>query len=166
MSKRKQNRPPAFQFYAGDFLRDQRVMLMSLEARGAFFTLRCSAWLEGSVRSVLDKLARLCGITREHMEELWTEISPCFVPKGKKDETRLVNKRLESERNKQRKYRKKQSENAKKGAGKDKMIKEDASAGNATEGARTEPEGSSSSSSSFSSSPSNYNIDIGMCQQL
>lgn len=115
MTNRRNNISPAFRFYAGDFLRDQKVMLMSLEERGAYITLLCSNWLEGSIPDDTNKLARLCSITPGEMEQLWISLKPCFKPKGKKYPGMLTNRRLEVERKKQKAFSKLQSDRAKGG---------------------------------------------------
>lgn len=104
---------PAFQFYAGDWLRDQTVKLMSLEERGAYITLLASCWVDGSVPNEPAKLARICDCSEDDMNRIWPALRPCFSLKKRNDESRLTNKRLESERNKQRKWRKRQSDSAK-----------------------------------------------------
>ena len=39
MLGKKENKSPAFQFYARDFLADMKVQLMSMEQRGMYITL-------------------------------------------------------------------------------------------------------------------------------
>ena len=161
MTKRKNNIPPAFQFYPGDFLRDQKVMLMSLEELGAYIKLLCSNWLEGSIPDDINKLARLCSITPGEMEQIWTSLKPCFKPKGKRYPGMLINSRLETERKKQRAFRKKQSENANKRWDKSEENNDDTCGGNTTAiPARAVPEACSSSSIfDFDLQPSVDNID-------
>lgn len=153
-------KPPAFLFYPGDFLRNQHVMMMTYEERGIYITLLSSEWLEGSIPADLDLLSKLLRISRDEMERLWPAISPCFVTKSSKDKTGLINPRLEKERKKQRSYRKKQAENAKRGIEKRKSNKEDASVGTANPDAKPQPDGSFSYSISSSFSNSINNIDI------
>ena len=104
------NRPPAFQFYAADFLVDAVVKLMTLEERGAYVTLLAHAWIEGAVPSDLPKLARLCEVPVADMKRLWPAIAPCWHP-ARRDGL-LVNARMEKERRKQASYRKSQSARA------------------------------------------------------
>lgn len=103
------NKPPAFQFYAADFLVDAAVKLMSLEERGAYVTLLAHAWIEGPLPGALPKLARLCEVSVGDMERIWPAIAPCWTTNA---EGFLVNPRLEKERRKQAQYRKTQSEKA------------------------------------------------------
>jgi hypothetical protein len=56
------NRAPAFQFYAADWLADERVKLMSYEEQGVYLFLLCHEWLEGSIPADLTHLARLLHI--------------------------------------------------------------------------------------------------------
>jgi uncharacterized protein YdaU (DUF1376 family) len=85
--------PPAFQFYAGDYLSSSRVQAMSLEAEGAYIRLLCYQWQDGSIPDDLRKLARLCKISERKMKSIWVQVSPCFdlqIESG-----RLANARLE-----------------------------------------------------------------------
>lgn len=101
---------PAFQFYAGDFLNDEHVKLMSLHERGAYITLICQCWIEGSLPSDIERLARLVGAPIAAFKKLWPSIEPCFAPKAGTD--RLLHPRLEKERRKQKDYRRRQSDAA------------------------------------------------------
>lgn len=92
--------PPAFQFYPGDFLADENVMLMGLAARGAYITLICFCWREGSIPADPGRMARLCGVDGSAMNEVWPEIKPCFKA-SETDPSRLIHPRLEKERAKQ-----------------------------------------------------------------
>lgn len=105
------NKPPAFQFYAADFLVDAAVTLMSLEERGAYVTLLAHSWIEGPLPSALPKLARLCAVPTTDMERLWPAIEPCWEPSSR--EGFIINPRLEKERRKQAAFRKSQSDKAK-----------------------------------------------------
>ncbi|HEX8522937.1 MAG TPA: DUF1376 domain-containing protein [Tepidisphaeraceae bacterium] len=109
------NRAPAFQFYVSDFLSDENVMLMGPAERGVYITLLCFCWQEGSIPSDLKKLARLCGIDSQGIAELWPGVQPCFV-KANDSADRLINLRLEEERQKQAEYRQKMSDAGKAGA--------------------------------------------------
>lgn len=104
---------PAFQFYPKDFLTSEHVELMSLAERGAYITLICKCWIEGSLPSNVDQLARLCGTPAAAFRKLWPAMEPCFRQQGNTD--RLVHPRLERERRKQREYRRKQADNGRLG---------------------------------------------------
>jgi uncharacterized protein YdaU (DUF1376 family) len=105
---------PAFQFYPKDFLTDQHVELMSLLERGAYITLICKCWIEGSLPADVERLARLCGAPLPAFRKLWPAIQPCFRQQSAESD-RLVHPRLEKERKKQRAFRRRQSDNGKKG---------------------------------------------------
>lgn len=103
------NKPPAFQFYAADFLVDAAVKLMTLEERGAYVTLLAHAWIEGPLPGAIPKLARLCEVSVADMERIWPAVAPCWVMNAGGF---IVNPRLEKERRKQAQYRKAQSNKA------------------------------------------------------
>lgn len=106
------NRAPAFLFYASDFLMDEHVALMSLEERGAYITLICYCWREGSLPTEMDRLGRLCGLDGSAMAQLWLSLEPCFsLASG-----RYVQPRLNEEKQAQAEHRKERSESGKRGA--------------------------------------------------
>src|SRR3990167_4312928 len=92
---------PAFQFYAADFLTDEKVKLMNLQERGAYITLLAHCWVEKSIPSDLSGIAGLCSIDPRDMETIWQKVVGCFKKKG----SRYVNSRLQKERRKQNQYR-------------------------------------------------------------
>jgi len=89
------NKAPAFQFYVKDYLTDEKVVVMSLEHRGAYNDLLCHQWLEGTIPSDMESLAAICRTDEETMARLWPKLSRCFVEIG---EDRLYNERLEEQR--------------------------------------------------------------------
>src|SRR3990167_4401615 len=92
---------PAFQFYPKDFLTDSHVVAMTLSERGAYITLLCLCWLDRSVPVELHALARICRVSVAAFTKLWPALEPCFtVVDG-----RLVQGRIERERQKQDTYR-------------------------------------------------------------
>lgn len=99
---------PAFQFYPKDFLTDENVVVMSLQERGAYITLLCLCWQQGTLPSDVDRLARLCGVPPTVFRRLWPALALCFRPAETSD--RLVHPRLEKERQKQVDYRRRQSD--------------------------------------------------------
>ncbi len=109
------NKSPAFQFYPADFLSDSKVILMSNEAVGCYIKLICHGWLEGSIPSDTEGIAKLCFCHSEKMATLWEEIKPCYITHPK-DPTKLIHPRLEKERKKQDKNRKDRVSAGKKGA--------------------------------------------------
>lgn len=105
---------PAFQFYPKDFLTDGNVAVMSLQERGAYITLLCNCWIEGSIPIEPAKLARSCGVSVPVFQRLWPALAPCFRTNGNAD--RLIQPRLERERNKQEAFRHSQREKGASGA--------------------------------------------------
>lgn len=103
------SKSPAFQFYANEFLMDEHVALMSLQERGAYITLICKCWNEGTLPADLERLSKLCGAPLATFRKLWPAIEPCFRANG---DGRLMHPRLEKERKKQRDFRRRQSDAA------------------------------------------------------
>ena len=96
-------RAPAFQFYPADFLADENVAAMTLEERGAYITLICHCWTEGSIPSDGKRVARLLHIPSKRLALLWHTLSTCFTEAP--ENGRLVQPRVERERDKQRERR-------------------------------------------------------------
>lgn len=137
---------PAFQFYPADWLAAACVSMATLEEEGAYIRLLCYAWREGSIPADSKKCALLVGkgITEETVRVVqgWFNQHPT-------DSTKLVHKRLEREREKQRIWSEKSADGGRKSAQmrkKSRLIK----GGSTTLGAKPQPNGNSSSS--FSSS--------------
>ena len=88
---------PAFQFYADDFLAG--TIDMSPAEVGAYIRLLCYQWSNGSIPADLKKLRRIAGgpVSPEVLEK--------FISAG---DGRLLNQRLELERQKQADFREKQ----------------------------------------------------------
>jgi len=107
------NKAPAFQFYPGDFLSDENVISMTFEERGVYITLLCNCWIQGSIPADQDKILKLLpGFAGANLPKI-------VMDRFKKDPEnlgRLVNNRLEKEREKQSDYHKKKSDSGKKGA--------------------------------------------------
>ena len=91
LKEKKENKSPAFQFYARDFLTDINVQLMSMEERGIYITLLAFAWLENGVPNDISVLSRLCG-NPPKFEKSMISVMNCFYEL----EGRLYNKRMES----------------------------------------------------------------------
>jgi uncharacterized protein YdaU (DUF1376 family) len=70
---------------------------MSLAERGAYITLLCLCWQDGSLPADLGRLARMVGEPDAGFRRLWPALEPCF----RKQDGRLLNPRLELERAKQ-----------------------------------------------------------------
>jgi uncharacterized protein YdaU (DUF1376 family) len=91
-------KPPAFQFYADDFLGG--TVDLGAEDVGAYIRLLCYQWGRGSIPSSIEVINRVAGC------EVSREVLAKF-PEGK-------NRRMEAERAKQSEYRDKQAKNASK----------------------------------------------------
>lgn len=96
---------PAFQFYPKEFLMDGNVAGMSLQERGAYITLLCLCWQEGSLPAQHQRLARMIGAPIAAFNKLWPAVGVCF----REVEGRLIHPRLEKERDKQEEFRRRQS---------------------------------------------------------
>lgn len=107
------NIPPAFQFYVGDWLKSQRVALMTLEQEGAYIRLLCYCWQFGSIPSDPEKLAFLIG--KGASTTLATTLKPMFEL-DLNDPTKMLHERLNKEREKQLAWREKSSKGGKKSA--------------------------------------------------
>ncbi len=88
---------PAFQFYPKDFLADAHVVAMTLPERGAYITLLCMCWTDGSLPVDMAALARRCHVSTGTFTRLWPALEPCFTL----TDGRLVQPRIERERRKQ-----------------------------------------------------------------
>lgn len=98
---------PAFQFYPKEFLTDGNVAGMSLQERGAYITLICLCWQEGTIPSDPRRLANMVGLPYRAFARLWPAINVCF--RDSQVTGRLVHPRLEKERVKQEDFRKRQA---------------------------------------------------------
>lgn len=96
---------PAFQFYPKDFLADGNVAGMSMAERGAYITLLCVCWREGSLPMDTKRLAHMVGATHQAFARVWPAVQACF----EEQDGRLVHKRLDKERAKQAEFRAQQS---------------------------------------------------------
>lgn len=103
---------PAFQFYPKDLLSDIHFKAMSLQERGAYFTLLAVCWLEQSLPSDPDTLARVLSVPVAQFKRIWPHIAPCF----RDVDGRLVHPRLEAEREKQADHRRRASDRGSAGA--------------------------------------------------
>lgn len=103
-------RPPAFQFYAADFMYGCRTL--TLAERGAYITLLCHQWDKGSVPGDdLDTLALVLGTSGFSARKLWGKLADKFPYQN----ARYCNTRLEIERVKQTRFRQKMAQNGQKG---------------------------------------------------
>lgn len=103
---------PAFQFYPKDFLSDSNVSGMSLQERGAYITLLCICWIDGSLPIAADRLANMVSTPLKQFAKFWPALAACFVER----DGRYVHPRLEREREKQAEHRRSQSAKGSRGA--------------------------------------------------
>ncbi len=100
---------PWFPFWVDDFLADENVLVMSNEEVGIYVKLLCHQWKEGSIPAMLLPMAKLCGTNGDEMAGHWQQVSKCFREVVDNPD-RLVNPRLELEREQQRTLRKARSD--------------------------------------------------------
>lgn len=98
-------KPPAFQMYAQDFLTG--TAYMTPEEVGAYIRLLCFSWANGPLPDDAKVLRQISGLSTKKLKKILEKFS-------KNDNGQLINERLETERTKQKNFRKKQSEKAKK----------------------------------------------------
>ena len=103
---------PAFQFYAGDYLADAQVMMMTLEQEGAYIRLLAICWREGSIPADLKTLSMLC---KGASPAVLRVVAKCFQPNPNQPGT-LIHQRLNAEIEKQAQWRAKSVAGGKKSA--------------------------------------------------
>lgn len=97
------SKPPAFQFYADDFIAGTSDM--TNEEVGVYVRLLCYQWSKGAIPSDTDRLNLICcGNAKPH----------AIAKFGLCEDGMLRNERMEKERSKQAAFREKQAENGKK----------------------------------------------------
>lgn len=150
-------KPPAFQFYAADYLADADVQLLTSSQEGVYIRLLSYCWREGSIPEVPEVAQMLC--KRDSLLNDVEHVLKTFFVSGK-ESGRLVNPRLEKERKKQDAFRKQKSEAGRK-SGQSRRKSAEHTLNDRSDSVRTESEqnddsvrtkSNSSSSSSSSSS--------------
>ena len=113
------NRPPAFLFYAKDWLSSAKIATMTLEEVGGYTHLLAHEWLSQDC-TLPDDDTQLAALSR--MGERWLSYPPgmnpvrnCFTPHPSK-QIRLINKRLYAEWKNLRAIRKERTDSGRKGA--------------------------------------------------
>ena len=101
---KKTRKAPAFQFYADDFLAG--TITMTNEERGAYIALLCIQWSKESLTE--NDFQRVCAGMPPHSQRI------CQSKFQIDADGNYRNQRLETEREKQVQYRKKQTDNANK----------------------------------------------------
>ena len=90
-------KPPAFQFYAKDFMDATRFW--DANACGLYIRCLCIQWEHGGIPSDLKTLARGVGMDTSEVKALWETVGPKFEDDGSGI---LKNRRLEAVRDRQR----------------------------------------------------------------
>jgi len=157
------SKAPAFQFYAAEYLADERVQLMTIEEEGVYIRLLSYCWREGSIPADPALLTRLCkGSDVSRMPLVLEAFAPMID-----DHRRLIHTRLEKEREKQSEYRQQQRERGSHGGRVSAKKRVAAAQAPATPPANPALEPAlkpdSSSSSSSSSSPSSLEAHTSAC---
>ena len=99
-------KPPAFQFYASDFLVD--TSSWTATQVGAYVRLLCYEWVNGGIPTTNAALSRISGLDERNMQKCWTAV---VSKKFHRDGAEMyVNLRLEEERVKQANFSKRQAE--------------------------------------------------------
>lgn len=122
---------------------DGNVAAMTLAERGAYITLLCECWTEGSIAADVGALARRCHVSKVAFSRLWPALEPCFVPVYG---DRLIQPRIERERQKQETYRAMKAAAGRQGGRPKAEVKQDESRGEANQ---SPPSSSSSSTDVF-----------------
>ena len=143
------NKSPAFQFYVKDFLTDDKVAVMNMEARGVYITLLSFCWNNNGLTNDQEELKEMCG-NPANWDKIWKKVGKCFYENGNK----LFNKRLDKEREKQKAWKEKSSKGGKKSAEKRWGDKGKSKGGYKKVKTKSKAKGNSSSSSSSPSSSS------------
>lgn len=102
------NRPPAFQFYANDWLSSTKISIMTPAEEGAYIRLLCHAWNDPHCCLPDDdeQLAVLSRLFEEWYKGSSEKIRNCFLPDTARP-GKIFNKRLRDERKKQNEWRRK-----------------------------------------------------------
>lgn len=106
---------PWFKVYAAETLSDERFQGWDVDERGAWFTLVCVAWREGSIPGDQGSLARLLHVDGSRMRLLWSAIGDRFTPHPDYP-GRLTSPRLEMEREDAERVSERKSAAGRKGA--------------------------------------------------
>lgn len=94
---------PAFQHYPRDMMSDINYQMMNWPERGMYRHLIDLCWLEKSIPSDIESLARILQVDVLSFEEAWKIIGKCFIADAC-DCHKLLHPRLEKERKKQADY--------------------------------------------------------------
>lgn len=88
---------PWFKKWAGDYLSDSKILILSWEQRGIIEALWCHACKDGSIPADYDVLARLLpGLSAKSIKKLASWVPQFFIP-DPSDPSRLVSPRMQAE---------------------------------------------------------------------
>lgn len=106
-------KPPAFQWYAKEWLTDDKRTEMTVAQRGAYADLLSYQWVNGSIPEDLEAVRVIIGVEMREMKALWTgRLVEAFpVVDG-----RRLNPRLESYRQELKELKTKRRRSGKRGA--------------------------------------------------
>ena len=105
----------AFLFWARDWLTNENVVLMSPAAKGVYVDLLCHCWLEGSIPACSEHLQRIARLDAQTFAAIWSELCGRFAPHPT-EAGRLINRRMDEERERAEERRKLRSDKAAKAA--------------------------------------------------
>jgi uncharacterized protein YdaU (DUF1376 family) len=147
----KRTTSPAFQWYPKDYLSSSKVQRMSMTERGIYQTLLSQCWLDNGLPTDLAQLAQMVTMKEAQFTRIWTNgpLHQCFHERG----GRLHNNRLDEERRKQADYRRRQSDNGRRGGRPNKPLETQTKAVGFSGLSQPEPKKSSSSPISDLQSP-------------
>jgi uncharacterized protein YdaU (DUF1376 family) len=111
------NRPPAFQFYAKDWLSSGKIATMTVEEEGAYIHLLAHCWLSEDCTLPDDdtELAQLSRLGERWLNGASVKLRSCFTAHPRKP-GRIFNARLLDERKKQDAWRKKSQDGGRRSA--------------------------------------------------
>lgn len=143
MATGKSTKSPAFQFYPRDFLSSGSVDDMSMTERGIYITLLARCWMDDGLPTDMAALAKMARMKPSQFERIWSNspLHKCFYVRS----GFFRHERLDTEKQKQVDFHRRQSDNGKMG-GRPPKEKAVVSSGLT----QTEPKKSSASSSSSS----------------
>lgn len=111
-------KPPAFQFYANDWLTDDKRTEMHPYQRGVHIDLMAYAWINGTVPADADGIAQVVGRTPAELKRYWNGRLLEAWPVVPDQPTRRWNPRLEEQRRTLTDFVDRQSKAGKRGADK------------------------------------------------
>ncbi len=118
---------PYCPFYFNDFFKSPKVLVMSDAEIVDYVRLLAYEWYEGFIINDLSAIARICLRDLSTMKRHWKTVSKCFC-QDPSDSNKLLNKRMEGERQKCLIAKEKRIERARKGGfGKSQKISQSAS---------------------------------------